>query len=274
VTIANNMILRYQKNGIIVRGASSTGTITGNTVTGAGPITQLAQNGIQVRSGASATVSGNTVSGNQCNNATCGPDPLASTQATGILLLKSAAGTTVMGNTVTTNDVGLYNLAQGTTLTSNTLTDNRFQGIVLDEGDASVDSNTIDPGNVGILVVSFFSNTLDSMGTLTCNQISGATGAAIRFLQQSGGANGVETGTNNSITGNVVGVDNTTTSDMDAHGNWWGCAAGPPGAGCDTVNGPVATSSPLPAPPACPPPTTTTTTTSTTTTSAVTMTTV
>src|SRR4029077_21044480 len=46
------------------------------------------------------------------------------------------------------------------------------------------------------------------------------------------------------------------------------------GAGCDTVNGPVDTSSPLPAPPACPPPTTTTTTTSTTSTSAVTTTTV
>src|SRR5262249_60482822 len=70
------------------------------------------------------------------------------------------------------------------------------------------------------------------------------------------------------------GVDNTTSTEMDARGNWWGCAAGPPGAGCDMVNGPVDTSSPLPAPPVCPPPTTTTTTTSTTTTSAVTTTTV
>src|SRR5262249_42687107 len=63
---------------------------------------------------------------------------------------------------------------------------------------------------------------------------------------------------------------NTTSSSMDARGNWWGCPAGPGGMGCDTVNGPVDFSSPLPAPPACP--TTTTTTSSTTTTVAVTTT--
>src|SRR5262249_6841883 len=98
---------------------------------------------------------------------------------------------------------------------------------------------------------------------LTCNTISGAAQAGIRLLQDTGAPNAVATATNNSITGNAVGVDNTTTSNMDAHGNWWGCAAGPPGAGCDTVTGPVDTSSPLPAPPACPPPTTTTSTTTT-----------
>ena len=36
-----------------------------------------------------------------------------------------------------------------------------------------VDSNTIDPENVGILVVSFAGNTVDSKGTLTCNRSPG-----------------------------------------------------------------------------------------------------
>jgi parallel beta-helix repeat protein len=261
VTIANNTIVRYQKTGIVVRGASSTGTITGNTVTGEGPLTQLAQNGIQVSSGAIATVTGNTVSGNECNvTDVCGPDPLANTQSIGILLAGAGAGTTVMGNPVSANDIGIYNLADGaTTLSGNTLMNNRFEGIVLDEGNAAIDSNTIDPGNVGILVVSFFNNTVDSTGTLTCNQISGALQAGIRLLQQDGGANAVATASNNNISGNVVGIDNTTTSSMNAIGNWWGCALGPGNMGCDTVSANVDASSPLPAPPTCPPPTTTTT---------------
>src|SRR5262249_14925594 len=251
-------------------------TISGNTVTGAGPQTVLAQNGIQVSNGAGTTLTGNTVSGNECNVVgACGPDPLANTQSAGILLFAAAAGTTVMSNPVSANDIVIYNLAQGTTISGNTLMDNRFEGIVLDEGDATLDSNTIDPGNVGILVVSFSGNMADSKGTLTCNTISAATQAGIRLVQgDSNGRNAVATATNNSITGNVVGVDNTTTSNMDAHGNWWGCALGPGNASCDTVGGPVDVSSPLPVPPVCPPPTTTTTTiASTTTTIAVTATT-
>ena len=353
VTIANNMVVHYQKNGITVRGAGSTATITGNTVTGEGPTTQLAQNGIQVSSGAIATVTGNTVSGNECNGATCGPDPLTQDLATGILLFQPAAGTMVMGNTLTTNDVGIYNLAQGTTLMGNTLTGNRFQGIVLDQGDATVASNTVSGPIVsadcntlgaGINVLpaataNIHDNTITDVrheplerlpgwprdrrghrpgggrhrhdrqqhdrplpedrhhrpgcwldghdhrehrdgsrppdaarprtgirgqqrrhrnreqpfrghrpgrgqrlrrlehdrsrerrypgrlvlqqhgrldGQLTCNQISGATEAGIRLLQQTGGANAVATATNNSITGNAVGIDNTTTSSMDA----------------------------------------------------------
>src|SRR5262249_12411892 len=189
--------------------------------------------------------------------------PLASTQSAGILLFGAAAGTTVMSNPVTANDIGIYDLADGaTTVSGNALMDNRFEGIVLDQGDAAVDSNTIDPGNIGILVVSFFGNTVDSKGTLTCNTISAATEAGIRLIQQDGGVNAVATATNNSITGNTpLGVDNTTSSSMDARGNWWGCAAGPGNGGCDMVNGLVDTSSPLAAPPVCPPPTTTTSTT-------------
>src|SRR5262249_11327012 len=106
-TITNNMIVDYQKTGIVVKGTGSMATITGNTVTGAGPQMQLAQNGIQVSNGAGATVTGNTVSGNECDVVgACGPDPLADIQSVGILLAGVAAGTTVMGNPVTANDIG------------------------------------------------------------------------------------------------------------------------------------------------------------------------
>src|SRR5262249_38109017 len=161
-TITNNTITGYQKTGIVVTGTGSMATINGNTVTGAGPQMMLAQNGIVVRNGAGATVTGNTVSGNQCDVVGVGgADPLADSRAVGTLLVDAAAGTTVTGNPVTANDIGIYNLADGaTTLSGNTLMDNRFEGIILDQGDATVDSNTIDPGNIGILVVSFFGNTV------------------------------------------------------------------------------------------------------------------
>jgi Right handed beta helix region len=63
VTISGNTVSDYQKNGITANG-SVAATITGNTVTGAGPIDYIAQNGIQIGFGGTANVVNNTVSGN------------------------------------------------------------------------------------------------------------------------------------------------------------------------------------------------------------------
>lgn len=63
VSITGNTVTDYQKTGILANG-SVAATITGNTVTGDGPISYIAQNGIQVGFGATATVKGNSASGN------------------------------------------------------------------------------------------------------------------------------------------------------------------------------------------------------------------
>ncbi len=63
-TITNNTITDYQKAGIVVDGAWFGGDDHEQHVTGAGPTTVVAQNGIQVSRQATATVSGNTVSAN------------------------------------------------------------------------------------------------------------------------------------------------------------------------------------------------------------------
>jgi Right handed beta helix region len=62
-TISGNVLHSYQKNGIVVRGAGASAKIEHNTLTGAGPVAYIAQNGIQFSFGGSGTVTGNTVSG-------------------------------------------------------------------------------------------------------------------------------------------------------------------------------------------------------------------
>ncbi|HLY85727.1 MAG TPA: right-handed parallel beta-helix repeat-containing protein [Gaiellaceae bacterium] len=125
-TISGNTVSLYQKNGITAVNGSSV-TISGNTVTGQGPVTYIAQNGIEVGSGASATVSGNTVSDNAysgTNDASLG----------GILVFGGpcfgsayTTGVSVTTNTLTNNDVGifLYNADATCLATSPTKTQNK-----------------------------------------------------------------------------------------------------------------------------------------------------
>jgi hypothetical protein len=108
-TISGNTITNYQKGGITANGKVSA-TITNNTVTGQGPVSWIAQNGIQVAYGAKATVTGNTVTGNAYTGAN-----LAS--SAGILVvggeffgtgLANTVGLTITKNTLTGNDVGVW----------------------------------------------------------------------------------------------------------------------------------------------------------------------
>ncbi|HEU0026268.1 MAG TPA: right-handed parallel beta-helix repeat-containing protein [Ktedonobacterales bacterium] len=105
--IVNNTIWNYQKGGIAVNGVGSSATISGNTVTGLGPVSFIAQNGIQVGFGATGTVMGNTVSDNSYTG--------TSTQSGGILVAGGdcyggpyTTDTEIVGNTVINNDVGIW----------------------------------------------------------------------------------------------------------------------------------------------------------------------
>jgi hypothetical protein len=61
--VSDDNVSRYQKGGIVATQGASV-TITNNTVTGLGSIDFNAQNGIQVSSGATAEVSGNSIYNN------------------------------------------------------------------------------------------------------------------------------------------------------------------------------------------------------------------
>ena len=98
-TISGNKVYAFQKNGIEVNGlgadgstptsAKTSATIVNNVITGQGPIDYIAQNGIVIRSGATATVKDNTVS-----SLSYTPD---GTEATGLLNYE-AGKITVSGN--------------------------------------------------------------------------------------------------------------------------------------------------------------------------------
>ena len=103
VTISGNTIRDYQKTGIVANG-HVLATITNNTVTGAGPINYIAQNGIQVGFGGSATIKGNTVSDNwytPVSDVACG------------ILLYQANGVKASSNTLFGNERNQCNFGKG-----------------------------------------------------------------------------------------------------------------------------------------------------------------
>ena len=106
LVVDGNQVTRYNKNGITIDGSAITATVRNNTVTGAGPLGSgyAAQNGIQIGYGASAVVSGNTVSGNWYtpkSDVACG------------LLFYQASGVKQQGNNLFDNEVDLCNAGRG-----------------------------------------------------------------------------------------------------------------------------------------------------------------
>lgn len=107
-------VIGYQKNGMTIDGPGTTATVTGSTVTGAGRSATIssiiAQNGIQISRGASATVTSNTVSDNTYMGTNFASDG-------GILVYGGSCdgpatplttGVKVQSNTLQDNDVGVF----------------------------------------------------------------------------------------------------------------------------------------------------------------------
>jgi titin len=235
-------VLRYQKGGINVDGPGSSATITNSTVQGdqlAGLSPTIAMNGIQIGRGASGSISGTAVSGNECDHPSCGADPLTQTQSVGILLFdfttSPVANVSATGNNVTGNDIGIYtSQLQGlATLSGNTVNANRYEGVLLDEGTALVTNNAITnngsvPFGAGVFAVQGSSSAGDTTATLTGNTISGnPQGVEISDVAVDAFTTHFQIH-RNALTGNpTFGVDNLAASVADATCNWWGAANGP-----------------------------------------------
>ena len=265
--IENNTITGYQKNGITVSGGTSDATITGNTVTGAGPTATIGQNGIQISSGATAEINGNTVSGHSYT-------PF-SVVSTGMLIF--GADTTNTGeNIVSENQVGIYIIDTAGSHDGNTISASGagtgsagFWGIVVDSPPPAHIPSPFEADTAAAPTMKVF--TLDTPAanqvvTVTNNVLtSDATSAGIGIEADSGfGAFDIDlTATNNfiqdwgvgveiyecdsgctgtgfanlkvnlnSFTGNLTGYEHgNPTFTADGEKNWWGSSTGPSGVG-------------------------------------------
>lgn len=213
--LSNDQVTNYQKNGINVVGTGSTAKITSTLVRGAGATPHLAQNGIEVWE-AQATISGSHVSGNECDHPVCGADPIADTQSGGVLLIDPAPGTTVTKSTISENDMGVYYadeqasapLAPQASITSNQLGGNRYEGVLLEAGWATVNNDTFNGGTVGIglLQAAWQTQGYGVKGTASGDKMSGLSSYAVEgFSDNAGGPAGEYTITNSKISGNPSG---------------------------------------------------------------------
>ena len=174
VSIDDNSVHDYQKNGITGNEAGTEVAITNNVVTGLGPTTGAAQNGIQIGFGAKGGVLRNTVTDNVW--APCVSLTNCAFNATGILVFQSD-DVLVEHNSVATNQVGIFTNGQNAKIESNKISNslvlvgidlagddnlasrndvtNSGQAAILIEGnDNKVQSNDITEAPVGILKLS------------------------------------------------------------------------------------------------------------------------
>jgi hypothetical protein len=105
-TISGNDIYKYQKGGIVANGPGTAATVSGNVVTGEGPVTYIAQNGIQIGYGGTGQIMRNKVTGNAysgTNNAS----------SAGILIYGGCGLATTNGVQIVKNTVGGSSYGQG-----------------------------------------------------------------------------------------------------------------------------------------------------------------
>jgi nitrous oxidase accessory protein NosD len=182
VRIEDNSVDGYQKNGITANESGTTVYVTENAVTGIGPTTGAAQNGIQIGFGAKGHVTNNSVADNvysPCESAANCPS-----NAAGILIYQSD-GVHVHGNTVGSNQVGIFVAANDVKIGGNTL----FHSVALDRialvgDDNSVTSNDISGSDDAAVYIQGNNNNIFN------NEF---TGAAFGIFKVSG-----STGTNRS----------------------------------------------------------------------------
>jgi hypothetical protein len=243
-TLTNDVVNTYAKNGITIDGTGSSAVLTDDTVTGTGPTPAIAQNGIQVSDGAAASITGALVSGDECNDtsAPCGPDALTETQSIGILLF-DAGVTTVSSSTVSSSDLGVYNVEDYAwsyytppspfTATNETFSDltlnNRYENAGFDAGRSTLTGSSVTGGDIGVMVLQYSGQASPPVAKVKGNTISGTSTAAVEV--ESDQTSGDEPVTlkvkKDNLASNAGGVINQSTSVIKAINDWWGDATGP-----------------------------------------------
>ncbi len=188
-TLSGDTVSGYQKNGITDEGDGTSINVISTTVTGAGPTTEIAQNGIQVSYGASGKIAKSEITGNECDVASaCGENSQTETQSTGVLFFGAAAGSHVTASKINGNDIGVYTedteasapAASQISITGDTLEADRYEAVLISQGWATVNHDTISNGNVGIQLLQYAEQTYGPKGTGSDDTISGMSKWAVQ----------------------------------------------------------------------------------------------
>ena len=143
VNILNNDISNFQKNGITTNGNDLTANISGNTVTGIGQTSTIAQNGIQLGRGATGSISDNTISDIWYTG--------SGWSASGILLYEASGTVSLENNIINNSDKGIF--VDTTTVQSkgNTISACDYGVLVWGDGteDSTFEGETIQDSYVG-----------------------------------------------------------------------------------------------------------------------------
>ena len=184
--LKNVTVSGYEKNGPTVKYAGSTLTSPAPRSPAKARPRGSPRTGSRSPIGGQGTVKSSTVTGNECNVASCGAE---GEQASGVLFYGAAPGSSISSSSVNENDLGVYYASRSETLsatpevaiTKDLLTSNRYEGVDLEEGNASLKSDTINgSGRVGIDLYQYAGQLSASQSTASNMKISGQSEAAIK----------------------------------------------------------------------------------------------
>jgi nitrous oxidase accessory protein NosD len=213
VSVTSSTVSGYFKNGITANNPGMTATISDNTITGVGPTSSVAQNGIQIGFGATGMVSGNTISDNAWTSTYGGTnDPATDADAdgaSGVLLYMPASGVEISGNTLTGNQFGVWTVAApDVDIHDNTITGLAHTGSAFPTGIAiwSSDMWTVDLGG----------SEQSTSASLVANKISTTDyGVLVRDFDDASAAKPSLTASGNQFTGNAIQVSASTEGLFD-----------------------------------------------------------
>jgi hypothetical protein len=109
--ISGNAVSLYQKGGIVANGPNAAVSISGNTVTGNGPVPYIAQNGIQIGFGGDGLIMRNQVTGHSYTG--YASTPSAGASSAGILIYGGCGDALTTGVRIVKNVVGSSNPPDG-----------------------------------------------------------------------------------------------------------------------------------------------------------------
>ena len=221
VTISNNSVRNYDKNGITASGPGngSSGpavTVSGNTVIGIGATSAIAQNGIQIGFGATGSVTTNDVADDIYINPPCGGgNPQPPCYGSSGILIYASSGVSVSTNIVESTQLGIatasdptYGLADNTSIKTNHIGGTQsFDAIDLCSDGNTAETNIIyGSAQSGVHIDDECPNSTGSNNTVTKNTINEACAGVLVGPSSTGNTIGPNTFgnvTNTTLAGDV-----------------------------------------------------------------------